>query len=61
MTGSAPPAFDPSAHRMVPEQRWFEDFRLGERFPLRGRTMHDQHGVLVLDGRPRCLLRKRPA
>ena len=23
--------FDPAAHRMVPEQRWFEDFRLGER------------------------------
>ncbi|WP_372617856.1 MaoC family dehydratase [Falsiroseomonas sp.] len=33
------PAFDPSAHRMLREQRWFEDFRLGERFPLPSRTM----------------------
>ena len=33
------PAFDPAAHRMVPEQRWFEDFRLGERFVLPSRTM----------------------
>jgi acyl dehydratase len=32
---SAPPA----PHRMVAEQRWFEDFRLGERFLLPGRTM----------------------
>ena len=32
-------AFDPSQHRMVPEQRWFEDFRLGERFILPSRTM----------------------
>ena len=24
--------FDPAAHRMVPEQRWFEDFVVGERF-----------------------------
>ncbi|MDB5375201.1 MAG: MaoC-like dehydratase precursor [Belnapia sp.] len=32
-------SFDPSAHRMVPEQRWFEDFQLGERFPLPSRTM----------------------
>ena len=31
--------FDPAAHRMVPEQRWFEDFRLGERFVLPSRTM----------------------
>lgn len=31
--------FDPRAHRMVAEQRWFEDFRLGERFPLPSRTM----------------------
>ena len=31
--------FDPATHRMVPEQRWFEDFRLGERFVLPGRTM----------------------
>ena len=31
--------FDPSRHRMVPEQRWFEDFVLGERFVLPSRTM----------------------
>ncbi|MEO3470549.1 MaoC family dehydratase [Roseomonas sp. CAU 1739] len=32
-------AFDPPAHRMVPVQRWFEDFVLGERFILPSRTM----------------------
>ena len=32
-------SFDPAAHRMVADQRWFEDFRLGERFPLPSRTM----------------------
>ena len=32
-------AFDPTEHRMVSEQRWFEDFRLGERFVLPSRTM----------------------
>jgi acyl dehydratase len=31
--------FDPARHRMVPEQRWFDDFRLGERFILPSRTM----------------------
>jgi acyl dehydratase len=31
--------FDPTQHRMVPEQRWFEDFRIGERFVLPSRTM----------------------
>jgi acyl dehydratase len=31
--------FDPTRHRMVPEQRWFEDFSLGERFVLPSRTM----------------------
>jgi acyl dehydratase len=31
--------FDPRSRRLVPEQRWFEDFRLGERFPLPSRTM----------------------
>ena len=39
MTDRVPPAFDPASHRMLPEQRWFEDFRLGERFPLPSRTM----------------------
>jgi acyl dehydratase len=43
---SPPPAgkatmteFDPAQHRMVPEQRWFEDFVLGERFVIPSRTM----------------------
>jgi len=31
--------FDPATHRMVPEQRWFEDFTLGERFVIPSRTM----------------------
>jgi acyl dehydratase len=30
--------FDPSTHRMVREQRWFEDFVVGERFVLPSRT-----------------------
>jgi acyl dehydratase len=32
------PDFDPKAHRMVVEQRWFEDFVVGERFVLPSRT-----------------------
>ncbi|MGH6678278.1 MAG: MaoC family dehydratase [Bradyrhizobium sp.] len=32
-------AFDPAQHRMVPAQRWFEDFAPGERFVLPSRTM----------------------
>src|ERR1700751_3642725 len=32
------PDFDPASHRMVAEQRWFEDFVLGERFGLPSRT-----------------------
>jgi acyl dehydratase len=31
--------FDPVMHRMVPQQRWFEDFVLGERFVTPSRTM----------------------
>jgi acyl dehydratase len=31
--------FDPATHRMVPQQRWFEDFTLGERFVIPSRTM----------------------
>jgi len=31
--------FDPTRHRMVPQQRWFEDFTLQERFVLPSRTM----------------------
>ena len=30
--------FDLATHRMVPEQRWFEDFAPGERFPSRTMT-----------------------
>jgi hypothetical protein len=33
--------FDPANHRVVPEQRWFEDFSLGERFVIPSRTMTD--------------------
>jgi acyl dehydratase len=33
--------FDPRDHRVVPVQRWFEDFQLGERFVLPSRTMTD--------------------
>src|ERR1700754_1667679 len=36
--GNAMTEFDPATHRMVPEQRWFEDFAVGERFVLPGRT-----------------------
>ena len=32
-------SFDPVEHRMVPQQRWFQDFLLGERFVLPSRTM----------------------
>jgi acyl dehydratase len=31
--------FDPARHRMVAQQRWFEDFVPGERFILPSRTM----------------------
>src|SRR5260370_35863942 len=31
--------FDPALHSMVPQQRWFEDFTLGERFVIPSRTM----------------------
>jgi acyl dehydratase len=36
---SAMTEFDPAEHRMVPQQRWFEDFVLGERFVIPSRTM----------------------
>jgi|GEM_PF-5109762 len=32
-------SFDPREHRMVPQQRWFENFVLGERFILPSRVM----------------------
>ena len=31
--------FDPAEHRMVQQQRWFEDFSPGERFVIPSRTM----------------------
>jgi acyl dehydratase len=31
--------FDPTEHRMVQQQRWYEDFLLGERFVIPSRTM----------------------
>ncbi len=34
---------DPAAYRLVAEQRWFGDFRLGERFALPSRTLTDAH------------------
>ena len=36
-------AFDPTAHRLVAESRWFEDFTLGERFALPSRTLGEAH------------------
>lgn len=33
--------FDPNQHRMIRDQRWFEDFEIGERFLLPSRTMTD--------------------
>jgi acyl dehydratase len=30
--------FDPTKHRMIEQQRWFEDFVLGERFVMPSRT-----------------------
>lgn len=34
--------FDPRRHRLS-DERWFEDLRLGERFPIPGRTMTEAH------------------
>ena len=31
--------FDPTEHRLVQQQRWFEDFSLHERFVIPSRTM----------------------
>ena len=31
--------FFPATYRLIPTQHWFEDFTLGERFPLPSRTM----------------------
>ena len=46
--------FDPAQHRMVPQQRWFEDFTLGERFVIPSRTMtsirtHREFAVACFD------------
>jgi acyl dehydratase len=37
--GGSTPGFDPRAHRVIPQQRWFDDFHIGERFALPSRTM----------------------
>ena len=37
-------SFDPAHHRVITEQRWFDDFRIGERFALPSRTMTDASG-----------------
>ena len=34
--------FDPRCHRLG-DERWFEDLRVGERFPIPGRTMTEAH------------------
>lgn len=34
---------DRAAYRLVPVQRWFEDFAVGERFPLPSRTLTAAH------------------
>jgi acyl dehydratase len=34
--------FDPARHHLA-ETRWFEDFRVGERFPLPSRTLSEAH------------------
>jgi len=44
--------FDPALHRMVSEQRWFEDFVLGERF-CHSEPHHDDGRVRGLPGSER--------
>jgi acyl dehydratase len=41
MTATPNPAAALQASHRLCEQRWFEDFRLGERFPMPSRTMTD--------------------
>ncbi len=36
-------ALDRDDYRLVPLQRWFEDFTIGERFPLPSRTLTEAH------------------
>ena len=43
MSGDYEARFDPKAHRVSDESRYFEDFTLGERFVLPSRTMTDSH------------------
>jgi acyl dehydratase len=43
MKPSAQDAFDPAAHRLSEESRYFEDFSLGERFALPSRTVSEAH------------------
>src|SRR6185437_12894049 len=39
MDPTATTGFDPRRHRVIAEQRWFDDLRMGERFVLPSRTM----------------------
>ncbi len=39
VTSESTMGFDPGAHKLTQESRFFEDFRLGERFTLPSRTM----------------------
>ncbi len=43
MSEDTPNTFDPTSHRLSQESRFFEDFKLGERFNLPSRTMCDAH------------------
>lgn len=36
-------SLDRDSYRLVPQQRWYDDFVLGERFPLPSRTLTDAH------------------
>lgn len=48
--------FSPETHRFA-EPRYFDDFRLGERFYIPSRTNQDKE--LVMDGLHRYLLRRK--
>ena len=43
MSDDSPSGFDPGAHKLSDESRFFEDFSPGERFNLPSRTMSDAH------------------
>ena len=45
MSDDTASGYDPCAHRLWPESRYFEDFVVGERFVLPSRTVCDAHFV----------------